>query len=158
MMKQIAIILALLLIPYWLLGFARVRNELRGRISLALVFLFTGIGHFVKTAEMAQMLPGWVPNREVIIQLTGVLELAAAAALLAPRWSRAAGIFLCIFLVAVFPANIYAAIERVDFGGHGAGVVYLAVRLPLQLLLIGWTWWHAVRLPHGAAQTPRQMP
>jgi uncharacterized membrane protein len=36
-----------------------------------------------------------------------------------------------------------------DFGGHGAGPIYLAVRLPLQLVLIGWTWWHAVRRPNG---------
>jgi uncharacterized membrane protein len=144
-MTNVLIIAGLLLIPYGMLALARVPSNLRGRISLAAVFTFTGVGHFVKTSEMAQMLPVWVPEREWIVYFTGALELLAAAALLAPATSRIAGIFLCFFLVAVFPANVFAALERVEFGGHGAGPVYLAVRLPLQLLLLGWTWWFAVR-------------
>lgn len=40
----------------------------------------------------------------------------------------------CIFLLLVLPSNIYAAWQRVDFGGHAAGPVYLLVRIPLQLL------------------------
>jgi uncharacterized membrane protein len=144
-MLNILIILALLLIPFWLLAPFGVRQDLRGRISLALVFLFTGLGHFMKTAEMTQMLPDWVPNRTLIIQLTGVMELVAALALLPRKTSRLAGIFIIAFLIAVFPANISAAWHRVEFGGHGAGPLYLALRLPLQLFLIGWAWWFAVR-------------
>jgi uncharacterized membrane protein len=146
-MRTLIVLVSLLLVPYGLLALFGVGANLRGRIGLALVFAFTGIGHFVKTAEMVQMLPGWVPQREFVIYFTGVLELVAAVALLVPAVSRVAGIFLCLFLVAVFPANVFAAFQRVDFGGHGAGPVYLALRLPLQVLLIGWTWWFAVRRP-----------
>lgn len=147
-MTTILIILTLLLLPYGLLALCRVPENLRGRIGLAAVFAFTGVGHFVKTGGMIRMLPVWVPERELVIHLTGVIELLASAALLVPATKRFSGIFLCVFLVAVFPANVFAAFERVEFGGHAAGPVYLLVRAPLQMLLIGWTWWFAVQ-GHG---------
>lgn len=146
-MRTMVVILALLLVPYGLLAWFGIERNLRGRVALALVFLFTGIGHFIKTAEMVAMLPPWVPQRELLVYVTGGLEIAAALALLVPATSRFTGLFLCAFLVAVFPANVYAAFQRIDFGGHGSGPAYLAVRLPLQLLLIAWTWWFVVRRP-----------
>ena len=39
------------------------------------------------------------------------------------------------------PLNIYSAIHRVQFGGHSSGPWYLAIRLPLQVLLFVWTYW-----------------
>ncbi|MGH9366455.1 MAG: DoxX family protein [Thermoanaerobaculia bacterium] len=115
------------------------------RFGLAAVFVFTGIGHFVKAREMAEMLPPWVPARLAIIWATGVLELAFAAGLVLPGASRATGIAVIAFLLAVFPANVSAARRRVDFGGHGRGPAYLLVRAPLQLLLIAWAYGFAVR-------------
>lgn len=114
------------------------------RIGLAAVFLFTGIGHFVKTREMAEMLPPRVPWRLPIIRATGVLELAFAAGLLVPSLTRTAGLAVIAFLVLVFPANVSAAMRRVDFGGHGAGPAYLVPRGLVQLLLIAWAYWSAV--------------
>jgi uncharacterized membrane protein len=149
-MQNIAIILTLLLLPYWALIPAHVSEPLRGRIGVALVFAFTAIGHFVKTAEMKQMLPPWVPMRVPAIYLSGIFELLAAIAILIPSLSRYVGLALCIFLLLILPSNIYAAIQRLDFGGHGAGPIYLLVRVPLQLFLIGWIYWFAIR-PSGNA-------
>lgn len=56
-----------------------------------------------------------------------------------------AHLFLIAFLILVFPANIYAALNRVDMGGHEWGPMYLLARVPLRLLLIGWAYWFAVR-------------
>lgn len=144
-MQNIAIILTLLLLPYWLLAPAHVSEPLRGRIGVALVFAFTGLGHFIKTSAMTQMLPPSVPVRVPLIYATGVLELLACLAILIPAISRYAGIALCIFLVLILPSNVYAAYHRVDFGGHAAGPIYLLVRIPLQFFLIGWIYWFAVR-------------
>lgn len=153
----IAILLSILVGSYVLLTMAdrrwakgRITPEFRGRVSLALLFVFTGLGHFIKTEQMAQMLPPWVPMRVGIVYATGVLEWAGAAGLLVPALSRLAGLCLVAFLVLVFPANIYAALNRVEMGGHGVGPIYLWVRIPLQLILIGWAYWFAVRKPGGA--------
>ena len=117
----------------------------RGQISLAAVFAFTAIGHFLLTGKMAAMLPDWVPLRTAIVYATGALEFAGAMGLLIPRLSRATGICLVAFLILVFPANVYAALHHVDIGGHAAGPAYLLIRLPLQLILIAWAWWFSVR-------------
>jgi hypothetical protein len=55
-MGNIALIITLLVLPYWALIPADVSQPLRGRIGIALVFVFTAIGHFIKTSEMTQML------------------------------------------------------------------------------------------------------
>ena len=146
-MRNISIIITLLLLPYWALIPAHLQEPLRGRIGIALVFAFTAIGHFVKTSEMARMLPPSVPMRVPLIYVSGVFELLAAVTILVPSLSRYTGIALCIFLLLVLPSNVYAAFQRVDFGGHGAGPTYLLVRVPLQLFLIGWIYWFAVKQP-----------
>ena len=144
-MQNIAIILTLLLLPYWLLTLAHLHEVFCGRVGIALVFAFTGVGHFIKTSAMTQMLPGLVPMRVSLVYLTGVFELLAAVAILIPPLSRYVGLALCVFLLLIVPSNIYAALERVDFGGHAAGPIYLLVRIPLQFFLIGWIYWFAIR-------------
>jgi len=94
---------------------------------------------------MIQMLPASVPMRVPIVYASGVFELLASVAILIPSASRQTGILLCIFLLLILPSNIYAAVQRVDFGGHGAGPTYLLVRVPLQLFLVGWIYWFAIR-------------
>lgn len=126
----------------------------RGQVSLALLFLFTGLGHFVQTAAMAEMLPPWTPARTLMIWLSGFAEWLIAFGLLTPRHARLAGIAAIAFLILVFPGNVYAAVNRVEFGGHAAGPTYLLVRGPFQLLLIAWAYWFAVRRRPGARWPP----
>jgi len=154
----IALILGLLLGTYIVLTIAgrlserfKLSSSLRGRIALSLVFLVTGLSHFFQTEATAAMLPPSVPGRVAIIYVTGVLELAAAVGLLMPGLSRVAGICLLLFLLCVLPANIYSAVHRVEMGGHAMGPMYLAVRVPLQIVLMAWAWWFAVRRVRPAA-------
>jgi uncharacterized membrane protein len=112
----------------------------RARVGLSLFFLFTSIGHFIKTEEMAAMLPPSVPYRVGLIYVTGICELLGAVGVWIPRLTRLTGFLLILMLIGVLPANIYSAINRVDFGGHGAGPAYLFVRVPFQILVIWWTY------------------
>ena len=89
---------------------------------------------------MAAMLPLSVPYRTELVYLTGILELLGAIGVWIPKLTRLTGFFLILMLVAILPANIYSAINRVDFGGHEAGPVYLLVRIPFQLFVIWWTY------------------
>ena len=51
------------------------------------------------------------------------------------------GALLILMFLGFLPVNVYAAVERIDFGGHGMGPVYLLTRVPFQLLLVAWTCW-----------------
>jgi uncharacterized membrane protein len=139
--------LSLLLVgPYLILTLAgrwisslRMAPASRARVGLSLFFAFTAIGHFIRTEEMAAMLPASVPYRVEMVYVTGVLELLAAIGVWLPRVRKLTGVLLILMLIGLLPANIYSAINRVDFGGHEAGPIYLLVRLPFQLFVIWWT-------------------
>ena len=114
------------------------RLSARARIGLSLFFLFTGIGHFIRTDPMAAMLPPPVPYRTELIYLTGVFELLGAAGVWIPKLMKITGVCLIVMMLAVLPANIYSAFNRVAFGGHEYGPIYLLVRVPFQLFVIAW--------------------
>lgn len=127
------------------------RKEDAGAFGAALLFLVTGVGHFVMTAEMAGMLPWWVPMRTQIVQATGVLELALAAALLIRATRPFAGWTALAMLVAFFPANIYASLTYSPMGGGLMGPLYLLVRGPVQLVFLFWIY-HFCVLPSRRLQ------
>lgn len=112
----------------------------RARVGVTLFFVFTAIGHFIMTQEMAQMVPPSIPYRVELIYATGVLEFLGAVGVWIPRLMKLTGICLILMLLLLLPANIYSAIQRVDFGGHQAGPAYLLVRVPFQLFVIWWTY------------------
>lgn len=111
-----------------------------GRVTLAALFLSAGVSHFKIPAQYIEMLPPSVPQRENIISVTGVLEILGAIGLLIPRFSHLSGNALILFLICIFPANVYAAFARVEFGGGTNGPMLLLIRTPLQLILILWAY------------------
>ena len=108
--------------------------------GLGAAFVFFSLGHFVRTGGMVTMLPPWVPLRTTLVYATGFIELGIALALFAPNWQRAGAWAAIAVFVLFFPANLYAAINGVGLGGHQWGPVYLWIRVPLQLILIGWAY------------------
>ncbi|TDC53689.1 DoxX family membrane protein [Actinomadura sp. KC345] len=108
---------------------------LRG--GLALMFTVTGIAHFVgMRQELIDMVPPALPAPEFLVTVTGVLELAGAAALLwRPAAPWAAG-GLGLMLVGMFPANVHLALNGTDLPWDdrlvprtGMQVVFLAATL-----------------------------
>src|SRR5262245_40703767 len=124
-MKNIAIMVVLLVGSAGIAKICGADAAGAGRIGIAAVFAFTALGHFAKRDAMAAMLPPSMPARGAVVFVSGILEALLAIAVLVPTYSRTAGIALCAFLVLVTPVNVYAAIKRVDFGGHAAGPSYL---------------------------------
>lgn len=91
------------------------RGAVRG--GLAAMFVLTGVSHFVGSrAQMIDMVPPALPAPGLLVTVTGVLELAGAAGLL---WSRTAPLAaggLTALLLALFPANVYAALAGITTG------------------------------------------
>jgi uncharacterized membrane protein len=120
------------------------------RIVLAAVFAVMGVSHFVPGPRrgMRAMIPPalrreGLPSPAFWVAFTGVCELAGAVGLLSP-WPvlrLVTGIALAVFLVAVFPANAYAAANREKFG---AAAIPFWPRLLAQLVLIAAVLWATV--------------
>ena len=128
----------------------RFSTRTAARIGMALAMAFAGISHLLLPTPFVQHLPGWVPLREELVFLTGLLEIALGLALLLRQpWQRLAGLALAGYLVAVFPANVYVAVAEVEVDGQPGGA-YAWLRLPLQLLFIAWALW-STRDPAGSS-------
>jgi uncharacterized membrane protein len=126
-----------------------------GLVAVAITFLFTGATHFTGMKhDYAAMLPGPLSGNLGIIYLSGILEIAGAVGLLVPRTRRLAGVCLALYLVAVFPGNVYAAVNEVPFRGEPPTPLWL--RTPIQLLFIGVVLWTSVvRKPLDRVEAPR---
>ena len=82
------------------------------RGGLAAMFTLTGVVHFVgMREELIAMVPPALPAPELLVTVTGVLELAGAAGLLLHRTAPWAAGGLAALLVVMFPANVHAALE-----------------------------------------------
>jgi uncharacterized membrane protein len=116
------------------------------RIGLAVMFLFTGVAHFTGTRrDLVRMVPPQFPRPAALVTLTGVAELAGALGLLVPLLARTAAYALIALLLAMFPANIYAA--RIGHVIAGRPHTRLLFRLPLQVLWILLLWWSVQPAP-----------
>jgi uncharacterized membrane protein len=79
--------------------------------GLAAMFVITGIAHFVQPlrGDMIAIVPPPLPAPGFLVTVTGVLELLGAIGLLIPATRVAAAICLFVLMLAMFPANAYAA-------------------------------------------------
>lgn len=93
------------------------------RVVLAAAFVGMGVLHFVPgpARSMAAIIPAPLrgsspetPRR--LVALTGVCEIAGGIGLLVPQTQTLAGVLLAVFLIAVFPANAFAAQHPERFG------------------------------------------
>ena len=109
------------------------------RIGLAAMFLFTAGSHFSSLKyDLAAMIPPPLTGALWLIYLTGVLEAAGAIGLLIPRLRRSAAWGLLALLIALFPANVYAAVAGVTLGGAAATPLWF--RTPLQVFWMAVLW------------------
>ena len=120
-------------------------SQAAAAIGLGVLFLFTGMGHFVKTETMTTMLPACVPMKTQVIQFSGILEWVIAIALFRSCYRIVAAKAAAVLLIALFPLNVYAAINHAPMDGHEWGPVYLWIRGPLQAITLGWIYFMILR-------------
>jgi uncharacterized membrane protein len=108
--------------------------------ALAVMFVFTGTAHFNRMKhDLVRMVPAVFPRPLLLVYFTGVLEFMGAAGLLLSRFRALAGIGLIVLLIALFPANVHAALTGATLAGKPATPLWL--RTPMQALFIGLLWW-----------------
>lgn len=105
------------------------------RFGLAAMFAVTGVTHFAFLREdLIAMVPPALPAPGLLVTVTGVLELAGAALLLWRRTAAPAAAGLTLLLLAMFPANVYAAVNEVQLAGEPA--TPLLPRTALQVVFL----------------------
>lgn len=105
------------------------------RAALAVMFLVTASAHWGKRGpDLIRMVPPGLPRPDLLVTLTGVLEILGVIGLLVPGTARAACICLALLLIALFPANIHAARQQLTIAGQR--VPNVPVRGLIQLVFL----------------------
>jgi uncharacterized membrane protein len=80
-------------------------------VGLAAMFVLTGVAHFVPPlrGSLIAIVPPQLPSPGLLVSITGVLEFLGAVGLLLPVTRVAAAVCLLVLMLAMFPANVYAA-------------------------------------------------
>jgi uncharacterized membrane protein len=110
-------------------------------VLTAAFFVVAGSLHFLRPDPYVKIVPPFIPRALLMVYISGVAEIAGGVGILLPVVRRAAGWGLVALLIAVFPANIYMALDRVQATANPLPVWILWARLPLQFALIWWTLW-----------------
>lgn len=112
---------------------------------LAAFFVVAGLNHFRDPGFYLAMMPPFLPWHRELVWWSGVFEVIGGVLVLVPALRRLAGWGLIALLIAVFPANIYAAVAHVQPPGEHIAPILLWVRLPFQALFIAWVYFSAIR-------------
>jgi len=154
MWRMIPLVLVLATLVFRALGALGVRRFASWPVSaahgMAVMLLFTSSAHFVPAdvtvmpnhADLARMVPPFLPFADALVYVTGVLELLGAIGLVrtATRWPAALG--LAALFVMLLPANIHAATADVAFA-NGEAATPLWQRIPEQILYLAMVLWVA---------------
>jgi uncharacterized membrane protein len=121
-----------------------------GNLGMAVFIIFTGLSHFKFQKGMEMMIPDFIPAKMFWVYCTGFIEIAAGIGLMIPSIRELTAFLLIIFYVLVFVANINSSkkninIFKADYTGPGMNYLYRE-RIPMQIILIAWTWYFGIYL------------
>lgn len=113
------------------------------RYALAALFLFTASARLTPMKEdLVKMVPKIFPYPRLLVYVTGACEALGAIGLLIPATRSVASLSLVALLVAMFPANIDAALKHIPLRGKQPTPLW--PRLFMQLVYIGLALWSAL--------------
>lgn len=103
----------------------------------------SGVLHLLVPRPYRSIVPGAVPYKDEVVLISGLAEIGCAALLAVPRTRRVGGWLTAALLVAVFPANVSAALAggyrglQPPLNSPAAAWLRLPLQLPLLLMALG---------------------
>jgi uncharacterized membrane protein len=114
---------------------------------MAANYVFVGFLHLLNPAPFVAIIPAGLPGPDWLVLISGLFEITLGVFILEPRVRVFAAWGIIALLIAVFPANVYTAMNNIGLpsGEPGTGnAVFNWIRLPFQALFIAWAWWYTL--------------
>ncbi len=105
-------------------------------IAYGIALVVIGISHFTEPQKFVDIVPTILPFPLFLVYVTGGMEIAGGVGIIYPETRILAGRLLALFLVAVYPANLYMWTHDVAFNGTKFDTQGHVIRLVVQLILI----------------------
>ncbi len=106
--------------------------------GLSAFFIIFGIDHFVNPDFYLSIMPPNLPLKLEAVYISGLFEILGGVGVLVATTRKIAGLGLVALLVAVYPANIYMALNPEVFPDVPLSALYF--RLILQFLFFYWAY------------------
>jgi uncharacterized membrane protein len=101
-----------------------------------IAFIIAGITHFRNPQIFVEIVPPFLPFPLFLVYLTGAMEIAGGIGIIHPDSRVLTGRLLVLFLIAVFPANLYMWLYDVTFNGTLLTTQQHLLRFAVQIILI----------------------
>ena len=112
---------------------------------MAAFYVLAGFNHLMNPGYYVPIVPPGLPNPEWLSLIAGLAQITLGVLLLEPRVRFLAAWGIVAMLIAVFPANVYVAVENLgvpDLEPGTGNALQNWARLPFQVLFIAWAWWY----------------
>ena len=109
-----------------------------GPLTIFGIFAGAGVLHLVKPEPWESMVPPQLPAKRELVLASGVAEIIGGAGYLYKPTRGFFARYLVLLLIAVFPSNIYMALEPKFHRLVPGGKASLIARLPIQFLGMWW--------------------
>ncbi|MCC5919817.1 MAG: DoxX family protein [Cyclobacteriaceae bacterium] len=106
-------------------------------IIMAVIYIAAGLNHFIMPKVYIPIIPPYIPKPKLMNALAGLAEVLLGLGLLFESTRSISALGIILLLIAVFPSNLYMYQKHIP---RKAPRIFLALRLPLQLLLIYWAY------------------
>jgi len=108
-------------------------------------YCLAGFNHLLNPEFYVAIMPPGLPSPEWLNVIAGLFEIVLGVYVLEPRTRILAAWGIIALLIAIFPANVYVAMENVGMEGPGSGIgAGNWLRLPFQAVFIAWAWWYTI--------------
>ncbi len=116
---------------------------------LGLFFVNVGIAHFTNTEWFEPIVPEVLGDPTFWVQITGIMEIALGLGLIIPLTRRYSSLFMALFLVTVYWANLNMWINDIPLDDNTFAPIWHILRLLGQLVMIVIALWVGEWLPNG---------
>ena len=106
-------------------------------VVYGLAFIMIGVAHFREPDKFVEIIPAFLPFPLMLVYISGAMEIGGGLAIIYPETRVLAGRFIALFLIGVYPANLYMWTHDVAFNGTTFSTQAHILRLVAQLVLIG---------------------
>lgn len=107
-------------------------------LIMCIVYVGAGVNHFVNPGFYVKIMPWYLPYHLELIYISGVCEILLGFGLLPLTTRKISALLILAMLVAFLIIHVQMLIDTYQEGGL---VFWIAVfRLPLQYVLIRWSW------------------
>jgi uncharacterized membrane protein len=112
--------------------------RLAGLIGQSLLYLGSGINHFVHAGFYRNIMPDHYTNPAMLVSLSGVAEILCGLGLLLPATRRISAFGIIAMLLVFLDVHLFMLMNAARFAQ--VPVWLLWARLPMQFVLMAWAW------------------